>query len=273
VFHALIEYIADWARMHKMENLVGPLGFSDKDPQGFMVEGFGEPIVIATNGNLEYMPKLLEQVGFTKKVDCVVYKLSIPKEIPPFYQMIYQRALQKNNIEILEFKKRGKLKPFIRPVLRLLNETFTDIYAFVPFSEKEMDDFANRYLLLLDPNFIKIIADKQGNILSFIIGMPDISKGIIAAKGKILPFGIFKIIKSRKQTKQLNLLLGGIRPDCRGQGLDVIMGVKMLESARKSGLEYIDSHLELETNTKMRMEMEKMGGVIYKRYRIYQRKI
>jgi len=273
VFHSLIEYIADWARTKQMECLVGPLGFSDKDPQGFMVEGFGEPIVIATNGNLEYMPKLLEQEGFSKKVDCVVYKLSIPNEIPPFYEAIYKRALNKNNINILEFKKRSKLKPFIRPVLSLLNETFADIYAFVPFTEKEMDDFANRYLLLLDPNFIKVITDKQGNVLSFIIGMPDISKGIIAAKGKILPFGIFNIIKSRKQTKQLNLLLGGIRPDYRGQGLDVIMGVKMLKSARKSGLEYLDSHLELETNTKMRMEMEKMGGIIYKRYRIYQRKL
>lgn len=271
VFDALITFVEEWAKEKGMTNIVGPLGFSDKDPQGFMVEGFGEPIVIATNGNLPYMPHLLEKNGYSKKIDCVVYKLPIPDRIPVFYESIYKRSIQRKNLVVREFSNRRKLRPYIRPVLTLLNETFADIYAFVPFDKKEMDDFANRYLLLLDPHFIKVITDAENNVLSFIIGMPDISEGIISAKGKLLPFGIFKIIRSRKRSKQLNLLLGGIKEKFRGQGLDVIMGVKMLESAKKRGLEYIDSHLELETNVKMRMEMERMGGLIYKRYRIFSK--
>lgn len=273
VFHALITYIEDWARLKGMQNLVGPLGFSDKDPQGFRVEGFDETIVLATNGNWPYMPQLLEKEGYIKKVDCVEYKLNIPNEIPPFYDVIYRRTLQNNNINVLEFTSCSKLKPLIRPVLRLLNETFADIYAFAPFEDKEMDDFANRYLMLLDPRFIKVITDKESNIISFIIAMPDISKGIIAAKGKILPFGILKIIKSRKSSKQLNLLLGGIKDEYRGKGLDVLMGIKLMETAHKRGIEFIDSHLILETNVKMRMEVERLGGVIYKRYRIFQKKL
>jgi hypothetical protein len=273
VNHALIDYIENWAREKGMDNLVGPLGFSDKDPQGYMVEGFNEPIVIATNGNYPYMPDLLVEQGYVKKVDCVVYKVNIPDEIPEFYKAIYNRALQRNNIEILEFTSRKKIKPLIHSVLHLLNETFAGIYAFVPFEEREMDDFANRYLPLLDPKFIKVIRDKKGNILSFIIGMPDISKGIQACRGHVIPFGIFQIISARKRSKQLNLLLGGIKEDYRGLGLDVIMGVKMLETSRKHGISYIDSHLELETNIKMRKEMERMGGVIYKRYRVFQKKL
>jgi hypothetical protein len=269
VYHALIGYIENWARQKGMLNLVGPLGFSDKDPQGFMVEGFNEPIVIATNANFPYMPELLEQEGYSKKVDCVVYKVLIPNEIPEFYKVIYNRALQRNNIDILEFTSRKKIKPLIHSVLHLLNETFADIYAFVPFEEREMDDFANRYLPLLDPKFIKVICDKQGTILSFIIGMPDISKGIRSCKGHVIPFGIFQIISARKKSKQLNLLLGGIKEEYRGLGLDVIMGVRMLETSRKHGISFIDSHLELETNIKMRKEMERMGGEIYKRYRIF----
>jgi hypothetical protein len=273
VFHALIEYIEKWSTNKGITRLVGPLGFSDKDPQGFMIEGFNECIVISTNGNLPYMPEMMVNEGYTKKVDCVEYKIAVPDKIPAFYEAIYTRVTQKNNYKVLEFKERKKLKPYVRPVLQLLNESYSDIYAFAPFTESEMDDFANRYLLLLDPNFIKIVTDLQGNILSFIIGMPDIGKGIIAAKGKILPFGILKIIASRKKSKQLNLLLGAVKEEIRGQGLDVVMGVKMLESAHQRGIQTIDSHLVLETNTKMRMEYERMGGVVYKRYRIYKKEL
>jgi hypothetical protein len=273
VFHAMIVEIENWARQKGMSNLVGPLGFSDKDPQGFMIEGFGEVLSIATNGNFPYMPQLLEKEGYSKKTDCVVYKSPIPDSIPPFYEAIYKRAMSKNNIIIHEYSKRSQLKPFVRPILKLLNESFKDIYAFAPFEEKEMDDFANRYLFLLDPRFIKFITDKQGNMLSFIIAMPNISEGINAAKGKIIPFGIFRIIKSRNRSKLLNLMLGGIREEYRGQGLDVIMGVKLLTSAKQRGMEYLDSHLVLEGNTKMRMEVEKTGGFVYKRYRIFAKQL
>ena len=254
-----------------MTNLVGPLGFSDKDPQGFMVEGFNEPIVLATNANLPYMPQLLEMEGFSKKIDCVVYKVPIPAELPKFYKAIYERTKQRNGINVFSFTSRRKIKPLVKPVFRLLNETFKDLYAFVPFEEREMEDFANRYLILLDPNFIKVAINSNGDIIGFIIAMPDISEGIKKAKGKLFPFGIFNIIAARKKTKQLNLMLGAVREDYRGKGIDVAMGVSMIESARKRGLEYIDSHLELETNSKMRMEMEKVGGVVYKRYRIFQK--
>jgi hypothetical protein len=193
--------------------------------------------------------------------------------IPDFYKAIYQRALRNNHIKVLEFTSRKNIKPLIHPVLHLLNETFTEIYAFDPFEEREMNDFANRYLPLLDPHFIKIITDLEGNILSFIIAMPDISKGIIACKGYVIPFGIFQIIHARKNAKQLNLLLGGIKKECRGRGLDVIMGVLMLETAKKFGLQYIDSHLELETNHMVRKEMERMEGVVYKRFRVFQKPI
>jgi hypothetical protein len=269
VFHALMAFIENWARMKNCENLVGPLGFSDKDPQGFLIEGFNEPVVLATNCNFSYMPELLVQEGYMKKVDCVVYKIPVPDDIPDFYKAIYNRALVNNHIKVLEFTSRKKIKPLIRPVLTLLNETFTDIYAFDPFEEHEMDDFANRYLLLLDPKFIKIITDLQDNVISFIIAMPDISKGIIACKGHLIPFGIFQIISARKKARQLNLLLGGVKKEYRGKGLDVIMGVKMLETAHKHGLQYIDSHLELETNLLVRKEMERMGGEVYKRFRVF----
>lgn len=273
VFHSLISFIANWAKQKGMEKLVGPFCFSDKDPQGFMIEGFDETVVLASNYNFPYMVSLTENEGFTKKADLVVYQIKIPATDPPVYNKIYERFQQNHhNLKVLEFTSRRKVKPYIRPVLSLVNKTFTDIYGFVPFTEKEMHDFANRYLYLINPRYIKIVVEEKTNkVVSFIIGMSDLSKGIQKSKGFLIPFGFIHLIASGFKTSQLNLLIGAIHPSYQGKGLDVVMGVKMLKAARETGKTTIDSHLELEYNTKVRAEMEKVGGKVYKRYRIFQK--
>lgn len=267
---ALIQTIENWAREKGTVRLIGPLAFSDKDPQGFLIEGFDEPAVIASNCNYPYQTELLKKNNYAKEIDLVVYRIKIPEIIPEFYKKIHERASNQNqDLKVLEFTFRKKVKPYIHPVLHLLNQTFTEIFGFVPFTDGEMDDFANRYLFLINPRFIKIIVNGQNEVVAFIIGMSHIGEGIQKAKGYLFPFGIFRIFAAARKTKQLNLLLGGIAPAYRGKGLDVMMGIKMLESAQKQGKTVIDSHLELETNTKVRAEMEKMGGKVYKRFRIF----
>lgn len=274
VFNTLIDAVAVWARKQGMNRMVGPLGFSDKDPQGWLIEGYNEPIVIATNCNFPYTNKLAEDFSFTKEVDLVVYRVPVPEELPEFYKSIYKRFTSRESKLILkEFTQRRHVRPYIRKVLTLLNETFAGIYGFVPFTLKEMDDFANRYLYLINPRFIKIFIDEKDQVVSFLVAMSDISKGIQKSKGYLLPWGFIPILTAGRKSKQLNLLLGGIAPGYQGKGLDVMMGIKMIESAKKAGKVVIDSHLELETNVKVRAEMEKMGGVVYKRYRIYQKAI
>lgn len=274
VFHELISFISNWASQKGMVKLVGPLAFSDKDPQGFLIDGFDEPVSIACNCNYRYLVDLTEKEGFSKKTDLVVYKIEIPDEIPEFYKKIASRFGQNNkNLQLLEFTSRNKIKPFVRPVFSLINKTFTEIYGFIPFTEKEMDDFANRYLFLINPRFVKIVLNEKREVVSFIIAMSDISKGIQKSKGYLFPFGFYHILKAGKKSQQLNLLLGAVDPDYQGRGLDVIMGTKVLESAKAAGKTTIDSHLELEYNTKVRAEMEKMGGKVYKRFRIFQKDI
>jgi len=218
------------------------------------------------------MNRMAENIGFTKEVDLVVYKIPVPDELPEFYKAIRTRFNNRANNPVLkEFTSRAQVKPYIRKALTLVNETFDGIYGFTPFTPEEMDDFANRYLYLINPRFIKIFVDENDTVVAMIVAMSDISEGIKKSKGHILPFGFIPILIAGRKSKQLNLLLGAISPDYQGRGLDVMMGISMLDSARKAGKKVIDSHLELETNTKVRAEMEKMGGVVYKRYRIYQK--
>lgn len=272
VVQALLNSVEDWAREKGMTKIVGPYGFSDQDPEGFLVEGFEHRATIATYCNFEWMPRFVESQGYSKDVDYFVYKVDIPKEMPEFYRRIYERAQRKGNFDIIEFRKRKELKPWVKPILGLMNECYleSNIYGYTPLDEEEMMDLARRYLPVLDPRFVKAVK-KEGEVASFIIGIPDMTEGIQKARGRLFPFGFLKILRAAKKTKQLDLLLGAIKEKYRGRGLDVIMGVKMILSAHEAGLEIIDTHHEMESNVKVRAEMLKMGGKLYKRFRVFQK--
>jgi len=270
VIEVLLQHVEDWARAEGMKRVVGPLAFSDKDPQGFLIQGFDEPISIATHCNFEYMIAHLDSLGYKKDIDLVVYRIKIPDHTLKLHSLVTERAFRNNpGLKLLEFTRRKDLKPWIRPVFTLINETFTEIYGFMPFTLEEMDDFANRYLLIMDPRLIKVVVDEKNEPVAFVIAMPDISKGIKRSRGYILPVGIIYILIAGRRTKQLNLLLGAVRPDYQNRGLDIVVGAAVLESARRQKMEYLDSHLEMETNTRVRAEMEHMDGKVYKTYRVF----
>ena len=178
--------------------------------------------------------------------------------------------MKRGTFELVEFKKRKEIKPWIRRVLGLMNECYMagNIYGFAPLEEQEMDDLAKRYLPVLDPRFVKVVA-KDGEVVAFIIAMPDMTEGIRKARGRLLPFGFIHVLRAAKKTKQLDLLLGAIKEKYRGQGLDALMGIKILIAAHEAGYERMDTHHEMEANVKVRAEMERMGGTIYKKFRAF----
>uniref|UniRef100_UPI00404A6926 GNAT family N-acetyltransferase n=1 Tax=Candidatus Saccharicenans sp. TaxID=2819258 RepID=UPI00404A6926 len=272
VVHALLSRVEQWAREKGMTRIIGPYGFSDQDPEGFLIKGFENRATIATYYNFEWLPEMVEKEGYTKDIDYFVYKIEVPKEIPEIYHRVSERILRKGNFQLLEFRKRKEIKPWIRPILSLMNETYIDsnIYGYAPLDEKEMDDLARKYLPVLDPRFIKGVL-KDGQVVAFVVAIPDMTAGIKKARGRLLPFGFIHILRAQKKTKQLDLLLGAIKKEYRGLGLDALMGMAMLTSAREAGFEIMDTHHEMEANVRVRSEMERLGGKIYKIYRVYQK--
>ncbi len=272
VVKGLLTAVEEWAKEKGMNKIIGPYGFTDQDPEGFMIEGFENRCTIATPCNYEWMPRLVENCGYTKEIDYFVYKLDIPDEIPDFYKRIYERIQSKGQYEIVEFRTKKKLKPWINPLFHLMNECYFEsgIYGYTPLDEEEMEALTKRYLPVVDPRFVKMVMAGD-EIVAFIVGIPDMTEGIQKARGRLYPFGFIKILRAAKKTKQLDLLLGAIKEKHRGRGLDVLMGVHMLREAKEAGFEMMDTHHEMETNTRVRAEMERMGGQIYKRFRIYQK--
>ena len=272
IAHELLTHVEEWARAHKMTKIVGPLGFNDQDPEGYLVEGFEHTPTISTYYNFDYINQLLLNEEYAKELDYVVYKVDVPEAMPEFYCKIYQRVTRRKNFKIVEFSNRKQLKAYILPILSLMNECFLDFYGFQPLDQMEMENLAKRYLPILDPRFIKVVT-KDDQVIGFNIAMPNIADGIRKAKGRLFPFGIFTILRSAKKTKQLDSIIGGIKEAYRARGIDVMIGYKTIESAQRGSFKMIDSHHELEDNVKVRAEMERLGGEIYKRFRIYQKKI
>lgn len=270
VFRALVKWVEDWAREKGATRIIGPYGFSDQDPEGWMIQGFELHATIATYYNFEWMPRWIEEEGYGKDADYFVYKVPVPRVLPEFYKKIFERLQRRGQYRLVEFASRKDIKPCVRPILSLMNDCYvnSNIYGYHPLDEQEMDDLAKRYLPVLDPRFVKAVK-KGPDFVAFIIGMPDMTAGIRKARGHLFPFGLLHIMRAAKKTKQLDLMLGGVRDDCQGLGLDVYMGTRMIASAVEAGYEFMDTHHELEVNVKVRAEMEKMGGVVYKKFRVF----
>ncbi|WP_172915394.1 hypothetical protein [Capnocytophaga canimorsus] len=273
VFKELLLAVERWGKSKNCTEMLGPMGFSDKEPQGFLTQGFTEPTMLITNCSFEYMKIFIEKASFESFVRLYQYQVPLTQNVLERYQKFTQRVEARQNINVHEFTQTGQVRPFIAGVFELINNSYKDIYGFLPVTKKETEEFANRFLPLLNPKLIKIICDLSGKVIAFVIAMPDLSEGIRKAKGRLLPLGWFHILQASRKSKKLMLLLGAIAPEMQNKGLDAVLATKLFASALTLGFQEIDSHLIMEKNLKMRSEIERLPNhKLYKEYTIYKRK-
>jgi hypothetical protein len=177
VAHALLVAAENWAREQGMKRIVGPLGFSNQDAQGFIIEGFDERPSIGTVYNFEYIPKMLEAEGYSKEVDYVTLKIPIPETIPELYLKIAERIENRLGVKLVEFETKRELLPYLPRVLRFMNETYVDIYGFIPLSEDAIRRTVRNYREIVGPELVKIVANSCGEIAGFILGIRDVTEG------------------------------------------------------------------------------------------------
>lgn len=266
VVHGLLHAAEAWGQAHGMEHAVGPRGFSDQEPQGALVEGFEERALIATHYNRPEWLHHLETAGYTKDVDWVCYRFQVPKELPTSYQAIYARILKQRHVTCRNFRTKAELKPYILPVLHLLNATYQDLYGFTPLTDREYLALAKKYLPILDPRFVHII-EEDGRLIAFSIVMPDVTAGLQKARGRLLPWGFWHILKAARQSQTLQFLLVGVEKDYRNHGFFALFAVALLQEVHAAGLTTVYSHLQLEYNHHINAWLERLGGKIFRRYR------
>ena len=270
VAHLLLSSVEKWAYSFGMDKIIGPYGFSDKDPQGLQISGFEYMPILATAVNFPYMVEQLEKNGYEKDIDCYIHRLNLNQPFPADYNRVMQRFESKNDFEFKEFKSKRELKPYVVPILRLVNEAYKDLYGFVPLTDIEMTEFANRYMDVLNPKLVKAIM-KNNEVVAFIIGLQNFTPGVQKSKGHLFPFGVFYILQAMKKTKQMDLMLGAVKPNYQGLGFEILMAMKLIESCHKMGIYTMEIHLVLETNLKMLAELTKVGAERLKTFRVFKK--
>jgi len=227
VSRKLFETVELWAKEKGCEAIHGPLGFTDMDPEGMLIEGFEELPTIATIYNYPYYPVHVEKYGYKKDIDWLEYELVPPGDIPEKVERIAKAALERYHLKMLEVKKAKDLLPYAHEIFQVLNEAYENIYGFVPLSEKQIDLYVKQYFGFIKPGFVPVVLNEKGEVVAFGITMPSLSKAFQKAKGRLFPFGFIHILKALKKNDRVDLYLTGVRPDYQDKGVNAIMMYEM----------------------------------------------
>jgi GNAT superfamily N-acetyltransferase len=275
VARALLLAVENWGKELGMETMTGPHGFSDLDPEGMLVEGFDQLPTISVYYNFPYYPEFVEKYGFEKEIDYLEFRSINPQEtgIPPKLLRLGERIKERSGVKVHKFKSKRELKKRTVDLFHLLNDAFDEIYGSVPLTEKQIKYYVKKYFSFVDKDLIQLAVDEKDEAVGFMIAMPSLSKGFQKAKGRLLPFGWFHILKSLKNYEVLDLYLAGIKKSYRGQGIDLLMVLEVLQAALKKGVKYAESNPELETNKKIHAQWKYFNPTQHKRRRIYKKDI
>lgn len=276
VSSALLKAVEDWGKQKGMDTITGPLGFTDMDAEGMLIEGFDQLGTMATIYNYPYYPQHMEKLGFEKDADWVEFKLYVPDQLPEKFVRISEIILQKYKLKIKKLtRKEIKEKHYGQKIFDLINEAYAPLYGFSKMTQGQIDQYVNTYLPLLDLRMVSIVETEDGELVAAGISMASLSKALQKAKGRMLPFGWFYLLKALfiKRPKVLDLLLVGVKPEYQSKGVNALLFYDLVPTFKKMGFIYGESNPELEENKKVQAQWSAFESVQHKRRRAFKKAI
>ncbi len=265
----LIKTVEKWAKEKNAEAVHGPLGFTDMDPEGMLVEGFDELGTIATIYNYPYYSNHIEKLGYTKDNDWIEFLLNPTNEIPEKIERISEVVKQRYKLRLLKAKSSKDFLPYAHEIFDVLNSAYSNIYGFVPLTSKQIDLYVKQYFGFIKPEFVPVVLDENNKVIAFGITMPSMSRAFQKAKGRILPFGIIHILRAMNKTDRADLYLTGVRPDYQDKGVNAILICHMNKVFAKYKIRVVESNPEMETNSKVQAQWRFYGKRQHRRRRCY----
>lgn len=276
VAKALLDAVAAWGKERGMTDIAGPLGFTDFDPEGMLVEGFERVATMIGIYNYPYYPQILEKLGYTKETDWMEYRITIPDELPERYYKYADIVIAKNKLNVRKVTRRMINKEnYGRKFFKLINETYYKLYGFSLLSDKQIDAYTKLYLGLLDTRMVSFVENEKGELVAAGVTMPDLTAALQKCGGKLFPFGWFHLLKAIfwKPCDTLDMLLVGVREDYRGKGLNAVLVTDLYPRLKAMGFKYAETTAELETNDSIQAMWKYFEREQHKRRRVYAKKI
>ncbi len=266
----LLQTAEQWLKEQGMTTVQGPLGFTNLDHQGMLIEGFDHLPSIASEYHLPYYKTHLEKHGYEKEIDWVEFRLTI-KEIPEKAFKLNELIKERNKLTVLSFTKSSELKPYGYRLFEVLNSAFSDLFSFITLNDKMINYYVNRYLSFLSPRFVKIIIDADKKIVGFIIGLPSLSEAFQKANGRLFPCGFYHILKALKKPEVIDLMLTGITPEAQAKGYPAILITELQKVIIEHGIKYAETTGIFETNIKAIQHWKNYEHIQHKRKRCFKK--
>jgi GNAT superfamily N-acetyltransferase len=265
----LMETAVKWAKEHGYEKIHGPLGLTDLDHQGLLIEGYDELDLFITIYNAPYYIDHIEKLGFVKDVEWVEYQIDIPKEPIKKYDRIAEIVKKRNGYKLLEFTKKKDILPWAPKIFEVYNEAYAPIFGTTVLTDAQIKMYIDAFFGFVNPHFIKIILNKDDEIIGFGVTMPSLSKAMQKAGGKLFPFGFIHILRAIKKSDMLDMYLVAIHPDYQGTGAAALMINSVLNAAIRHKMTIAETGPELETNTAVQKMWKYFDHRIHRRRRVY----
>lgn len=275
VVDALFGAVEKWAHEQGMEDVQGPLGFTDMDHEGMLIEGFDQLGTMATIYNYPYYPKHMERLGYIKDQDWCEYKIFIPESVPEKHLRIGEIVMKRFGLKIMKFKNAKEIMPYARNVFYTLNAAYAPLYGFAPLTEKQIDYYVNMYIPMLRFEMVTLIVKEADNsVAGFGISLPSLSRAMQKADGHLFPFGWIPLLKALKsKPKVIDLYLTGVMPEYQNKGVNALLFNDLIPVYQRLGVVYAETNPELETNNAVQAQWEYFKREHHKTRRAFTKKI
>lgn len=273
VVDALFNAAEEWGRKRGMKTITGPMGFSDMDHEGMLIEGFDRLGTMATIYNYDYYPRQMERRGMVKDVDWIEYLIKVPDSIPEKHQRIADIVQRKFNLKVLHFKSRKKIKDeYGHALFDLINEAYDGLYGYSPLTPRQIDHYIDLYLGILRLDDISVIVDADNKLVAAGISIASFSRALQKSRGRIFPFGWWHLLKPlRAKVDTVDLLLVAVKPEYQSKGVNALLFADLIPRYIKTGYRQAESNVELEGNSNVQKQWEYFEREQHKRRRCYKK--
>ena len=280
VSRALFQAVEDYGRQKGMEDIVGPLGFTDMDPEGMLTWGFDRLGTMATSYNYAYYPQHMEQLGgWVKDNDYVEYYLEVPEKAPEKYTKIAEMVEKRYNLHVRKLTKRDIFEGgYGKKLFDLINLTYANLYGFSELSDRQIDQYIRMYFPLADLNLVTAVEDgnKDNQLDGIAITIPSLSRALQKCRrGRLLPFGWWYLLRAIKwhKTEAVDLLLIGVLPEYRAKGTNALVFADLIPRYVKYGFKWGETQVEMESNGSVQSQWGPLDPINHKKRRCYRKSL
>ena len=276
VADALLHAVEEWGRARGMTSCQGPMGFTDFDKEGMLIEGFDRLGSITTYYNHPYYPEHIQRLGYEKEIDWVQLRVAVPAQTPDRFLRVGELVQRRFGLTFTKLTRRLiEKEDYGRKIFHLLNEAYSPLFGYSKLSDRQIDSFVKTYLNLVNLRFVTIIHDPDGQLVGVGVTMGSLSRAMQKAKGRLLPFGWFHIIKAMrfKYEDTVEMLLIAVKPEYQGKGVNALLFCDLIPTYNEAGFKWAETAPQLENNMKELNQWDALNPEYTKRRRCYRKKL